>query len=45
MSFIKRWISITLITLGIFWVVWVLVSGDYREPREVILDEYKLEKN
>lgn len=38
MDFLKRVVLSILIVIGILWVVYVMGCGDYREPREVILD-------
>ena len=31
---------IFLIIIGITWTVYVMIVGDYREPREVVLEGY-----
>lgn len=43
MGFLKTIALAILITLGILWAIYVVGCGDYREPREVIADEQKLD--
>ena len=36
----KNLLLTTLIVMGILWTIYVMATGDYREPREVVLERY-----